>query len=531
MNKAYIIDIFWDRIYLNLIIETNGFKLDEIALFSYDSIYEEINIKTIGKDKYKAVINITNIKNSKMLKDGVYCFKFFNGARNDFQCINITTELGYKLEMLDKIYRYNKDCAYTLNFLAKETSEDDLICVLESMFMVSEKENIRLKARKKVGNCFKKLFGCMYKLFDLLHPNKNKKILLMSETRSPISENLKALDEQIKKRGIDKEYKLSYSFCKTLELGKIQFVINWIKLAWAISKQEIIFIDDYSPIFKYINLNKKTKLIQVWHAGVGFKSVGYARFGFSGPEPYSSCHRKYDYAIVGSKGVIPVYSEVFGIDKERILPYGLPRLDDFLDREKIDFTIKNVHDKYPILNGKKVILFAPTFRGKGQKEAYYPFDKIDLEKTYDMCNKNNYIFIFKMHPFIKSKIEIPEKFSDRIIDLSTYSNINDLLYLTDILITDYSSTIYDFSMLNRPILFYTFDLEKYEIINKVHRPIKEYAPGKICKTYDELINAINNKDFEMNKLQKYVEENFDEHDKKATDMIIDNLILKGGKND
>lgn len=531
MNKVYVTDIFWDRIYLNFIIETTDIELDEIFLFLNRKIYENIKTKKIDENKYQAIINITNIKNSEMLQDGKYFFKYYDEAKKDFIHISITDEVGYKLNSLDKIYRYKKYHAYTLNFFAYDI-EEGLICVLESMFMLSKKEPIKLKIKEKFSNFFKILFNGMYKLFDLLHQNKSKRILLMSETRSPISGNLKALNEEIKRREIDKKYRVSYSFCKTLELGKMQLLVNWIKLAWKISKQETIFIDDYSPIFKYIDLNKKkTKLIQVWHAGVGFKSVGYARFGFSGPEPYNSCHRKYDYAIVGSKGLIPVYSEVFGIDKEKILPYGLPRLDDFLSDEKINSTIKKLHDKYPILNGKKVILFAPTFRGKGQKDAHYPFDKIDLEKTYDMCNKNNYIFIFKMHPFIKSKIEIPEKFSDRIIDLSTYSDINDLLYLADILITDYSSTIYDFSMLNRPMLFYTFDLEKYEIINKVHRPIKEYAPGKICKTYDELINAINNQDFEVNKLQKYVEENFDKHDKKATDMIIDNLILKGDQND
>ena len=136
-----------------------------------------------------------------------------------------------------------------------------------------------------------------------------------------------------------------------------------------------------------------------------------------------------------------------------------------------------------------------------------------------------------MHPFIRKRIEIPKEYEDRIIDLSDYNDINDLLYVTDILITDYSSTIYDFSMLERPILFYTFDLEQYELINKVHRPIKEYAPGKVCKTYDELLSAIKQKDFETEKLERFILDNFDKHDKKSTDMIIDNIILKGEKND
>lgn len=549
MNTAYITDIFWDRIYLNIIIKTENFEIGEVVLFKKGKICERFKTEKIEKDKYKVIINITNINNARMLEDGTYSFKFYNEPEEEYKITKdgeqrewkeeekytkfyITNELGYRLESLDKVFRYKNYYAYTLNFFVKKFNEDFLTVHMRSMFMVAEKMPTKLRLKKKLIRFAKKTFRCMYKVFDFLHPNKSKKVLLMSETRSPISGNLKALDEQIRKRGINDEYKISYSFFKSLELSNIRLLFKWVGLAWKISKQETIFIDDYSPIFKYIDLNKKkAKLVQVWHAGVGFKSVGYARFGFAGPEPYNSCHRKYDYAIVGAKGLIPVYSEVFGIDKEKILPYGLPRLDNFLDKERIDVTVRKLHNKYPVLKGKKVILFAPTFRGKGQKSASYPWSKIDLEKTYELCKKDNYIFVFKMHPFIRKRIEIPEEYKDRIIDLSDYSDINDLLYLADILITDYSSTIYDFSMLKRPILFYTFDIEQYELINKVHRPIKEYAPGKVCLTYDELLEAIENKDFEIEKLQRYLKENFDEHNKKSTDMIIDNLILKGEKND
>ena len=115
------------------------------------------------------------------------------------------------------------------------------------------------------------------------------------------------------------------------------------------------------------------------------------------------------------------------------------------------------------------------------------------------------------------------------MDLSNYPNINDLFYITDILITDYSSNIYDFSLLNKPIIFYTFDLDNYQIINKVHRPIREYAPGKVCITFEEVIKVIEEKDFQLEKLQKFREENFSVQNKKASDLILDNIILKEGQ--
>lgn len=527
--KTKIVDIFWDRIYLNIVFEGNELNKKNIFLVSENQKIK-LDLIEIGENQYKSIINITNINKVVMLKNENYRFFIENEA------IEITTHVGYKLEKLDRIYRYaNNNLAYTISFAAKEI-ENKMICELISRFMVVnekyKKENIqgsKNKLKKVIFIFGKKCINVFYKICSGVHINKKNKILLMSETRAPIGGNLKALDQRIKERKINKKYNISYSFFKTLELPKIKVVLNYLKLIWKISKQELIFIDDYSPIFKFINLSKKTKLVQLWHAGVGFKSVGYSRFGFQGPHPYESCHRKYDYAVVGGKALVPVYEEVFGIESKKILPYGLPRLDDFLNSDKIKEVKEKLYQEYPIFIEKKVILFAPTFRGAGQKVASYPYEKINLKEMFELCKKENAVFVIKMHPFIRKKIDIPEEFRKYIIDLSNYTDINELFYITDILITDYSSSIYDFSLLNKPIIFYTFDLENYEIINKVHRPIREYAPGKICTKFEEVIKAIEDKDFEIEKLQKFREENFSAQNKKASDLIIDNIILKESK--
>ena len=530
-----IIDIFWDRIYLNIIFRGDNLEDKEIYLESAKESYK-LEITKLEKDKYISKINIINVKNGKMLENNNY--KIVLKEDSNIIYIKITNELGYKLEQLDRIYRYGRNFfAYTISFKIKENENNDLICILESRYMQTNKKyknlqigNPKNKFRKILIMLVKSIFNYLYKIFSIIHKNKKNNILLMSETRTPIGGNLKALDDRLKERKINEKYKISYSFFKTLEQGKISIVIKWFKLIWIISKQKMIFIDDYSPIFKFVDLDKNTELIQLWHAGVGFKSVGYARFGFSGPEPYNSCHRKYDYAIVGAKALIPVYQEVFGIDKDKILPYGLPRLDNFLDKKNIVAAKERIYSKYQNLVNKKIILFAPTFRGSGQKEAYYPYEKINLNEMFNLCQKENYIFAIKMHPFVRKKIVIPEEYKDYIIDLSDYNDINELFYITDILITDYSSNIYDFSLLNKPILFYTFDLDTYQLINKVHRPIREYAPGKICMNFEELITAIADKDFEIEKLEKFRKENFSIQDKKSTDLIIDNIILKETKN-
>lgn len=565
-----IVDIFWDRIYLNVVFEGEHIEKSEIFLKTKSQAVK-LKLERIEKNndtnlciRYKSVINITNIENIVMLKNGNY--KFIVKQEDESKEIEITTEVGYKLENLDKIYRYYKEnLAYTVSF--KPRGKDGKIyCTLVSRYMIINhnyrKEQIRgtrKKARRAIFIFGKNCFNAFYKVLAFIHFNKKNKILLMSETRSPMGGNLKALDDRIKERGLNSnlknsinleknndeeninkqttkklqtnkknkvKLKITYSFFKTLENSTLKIALHYLKLTWQLSKQEIVFVDDYCPIFKFINLSSKTKLVQLWHAGVGFKSVGYARFGFSGPYPYTSCHRRYDYAIVGGEALVPVYAEVFGINKEKILPYGLPRLDNFLDSNKIKETKEKLYNNYANLKEKKCILFAPTFRGTGQKTANYPFEKLDLDEIYNLCKKENYMFLIKMHPFVRKRINIPEEYREYIIDFSDYPDINELLYITDILITDYSSNIYDFSLLNRPIIFYTYDLDYYQIINKVHRPIREYAPGKVCTTFKEVIETIENKDFEMKKLERFREENFSIHNKTASDMIIDNIILK-----
>ena len=316
-----IIDIFWDRIYLNIIFKGSDIEKWEIFLSSKTQKIK-LELKQLEKDKYSSVINITNIKNITMLKNEDYVF--IAEKQEKIEKIYIENELGYKLETLDKIYRYsNLNLAYTVSFMPKG-KDNKIFCILVSRFMSTNnkyyKEQIKSSNRKVRRAIFifgKNCFNYIYKLFSIIHFNKSNNILLMSETRAPIGGNLKALDERMKERQLNNKFKIKYSFFKTLEMKKMEVAVKYLKLVWLLSKQEFVFVDDYCPIFKFINLSKKTKLIQLWHAGVGFKSVGYARFGFSGPYPYTSCHRRYDYAVVGGESLIPVYEEVFGIDREK----------------------------------------------------------------------------------------------------------------------------------------------------------------------------------------------------------------------
>ena len=146
-----------------------------------------------------------------------------------------------------------------------------------------------------------------------------------------------------------------------------------------------------------------------------------------------------------------------------------------------------------------MVLFAPTYRGKNKKEAYYPYELIDFEKFYELCG-TEYVVLFKMHPWVSEPVPLQEGFSDKFIDVNLYLNINDLFYITDLLITDYSSNIFEYSLMKKPMLFFAYDKIQYSFSRGFHRPYEESAPGKVCYSFLELMEAFSKKSFEYEKV-------------------------------
>lgn len=551
MSKSEIVfkvsELEWERIFLHIKISTNctlaaKFQLELVDRIDFDEhkhIEEAKVIKTmplqydeqIG-DIYCFCCNIAAMKGRKFLDNGMWRIAAIVEGKK-YLCYT-EHDVAYQFEQNSRIFRYGRDkYAYTVSFGCAVVDERYLVLLLKSSFMIQnerwKKRHYVQEARTLLGK-FNRIHMSMaiflirafYQFWEHVLPKNGKNILLMSETRDCLWGNLKYIDDGLKQHGLDKKYHIEYSFRKAV--GNHKSVLSWIKVILKIAKQDYIFVDDYVPVFGFLKLNKRTKLIQVWHAGEGFKAVGYCRFGKDGsPFPTGSCHKQYDYVLTGSERLVKVFSEVFGIENEAFLPVGMPRLDGFLDEGRIKEFKTGFYQEYPNLKDKKIILFAPTYRGPGQKYAYYDYSWLDLDDINEYCGEDK-IFLIKMHPFVQEPIKIPEKYRERIIDFSSYVNINDLYYITDVLITDYSSNYYEYSLLKRPVVFFTPDRELYELSRGVHRSVKESAPGKVCDTFEEMMRALREEDYEVEKIYQFVEKNFANYDGHATDKVIRKLF-------
>lgn len=553
-EKIQITEINWERIFLEITVVAESLKSPVFTLRRFDRkrhkeeskiytantltdtfVLEEVPIhpERIEGNKYYFTFNITAINGKTFLDNGKW--QMVVSTEGETYVASVSYELAYQLDQKSQIYRYgNGKYSYDVSFSTFSENGTVLALVMNTHFMI---ENKSWKRRRYVQEAitlqgkFNRLYmyfaitmmRLYYQIVEHLSPKNGKRILFMSETRPYLWGNLKYIDNRMRERGLDKEFKLSYSLRKAV--GQHSNAFSWVKLITQIAKQDYIFVDDYVPIFGFLELNSRTKLIQVWHAGEGFKAVGYCRFGKTGtPFPVGSCHKQYDYVVTGSERLVHVYSEVFGLPEENFLPVGMARLDGFLDENKIDAFKKEFYGDNPTYKGKKIILFAPTYRGTGQKTAFYDYAQLDLEKIYEFCG-NEYIWAFRMHPFVAEKPPIPKKYSDRIVDLARYENINDLYYVSDILITDYSSAYFEYALMDRPVVFYTYDREAYELTRGVHKSVKDTAPGKVCDTFADMMMALKNKDYDIEKTKQFREENFHNYDGKAADKIIDAILL------
>ena len=338
----------------------------------------------------------------------------------------------------------------------------------------------------------------LYKLFCLLIKQEEDSVLFLSASRSELSGNFEFVYNEINKR---KKYKIKTMLKKNL---KAKYSLKEkIELSKYLAKSKYIFLDDFYPIIYALKLRKDTELIQLWHAMGAFKTVGYSRMNKEGgPSKHSLTHKNYTGTIVSSENIRKNYAEAFGISIDKVHALGVPRTDIFFDKKYIEKTKNKLYKKYPILKDKKVILFAPTFRGRGQGTAHYNFDWIDLKKFSNELRKD-YVCIFKLHPFIKNKPNYDLDNDSFYLDLTSEREINDLLFVTDMLITDYSSVIFEYSFFEKPVVFFTPDLDEYRNNRDFYYPLEDYTYGSVATNFEQLLECIKSSKVDKKKLNKF----------------------------
>lgn len=355
-----------------------------------------------------------------------------------------------------------------------------------------------------------RIFALIFNVFNFL-PGKNNRISFITDSNNSFGGNFDYIKNELKSHG---NFQFNFFF-------KDKFSIKQLYL---LATSKFIFLNDNFFPIAFMNIKKDVKLVQLWHAPGAFKKFG-ASFLKNENEKniLKKVSNKTDYLFISSDNFKNIYSDAFLIDTNKIKSFGTPRCDFYFNNDSNINEIKNkFYTKYPEAKGKKIVLYAPTFR---DKEEYNDiFNYFDLNR-FNESFSDEYIFALRLHPKINRFINKDFKNNGSFIDLSDFKNEQELLLIADILITDYSSIMIEFAILNKPIIFFTYDLDYYMGEDRgFYFDFKKLAPGIIVNDMDELINSFKNIDFKNINNQNFLSYQFNDLDDKSSKRIVDFML-------
>lgn len=280
---------------------------------------------------------------------------------------------------------------------------------------------------------------------------------------------------------------------------------EFVSVCRDMASSKYILLDDYYGLTSAIKVRKGQKLIQLWHGAGAYKKFGYSRVSSGNIGRVHSGYRKYTGAAVTADSIRWCFAEAFGIDEDKVAAVGNPKTDIFFDAERTAEAKERVHSAYPQLGGKKVVLFAPTYMGNRVEDAYYDFDAMHpSEIAKDLGDK--YAIALRWHPAlsenIKKGIVLPPE-EPGLTDVSDYPEMNELMAAADILVTDYSSVIFDWYLTGRPVVYFLSDHGRYEDERGTYFPLDTYVYGAVAEDYRSLIRAIGSGDVQEQKRRAF----------------------------
>lgn len=370
---------------------------------------------------------------------------------------------------------------------------------------------------------FKVMYPICYSLGTLKKVNQNKIVFVENHSDS-LSDNYELLYKQLEKRG----FNLQVHYLKVASSGWGKIILRTIPLIFDMATAACVFVNESNSLFGSFKLRKETKLIQVWHACGAFKKWGYSVadkvFGDDKKtlERYSA-HSNYTLVPVSGKRVCWAYEEAFGLQNksEIVKPIGVSRTDVYFQKGKKQKAYDKLQNLEKFVAGRKIILYAPTFRGN-IRTAKAP-DRMDFKKMQQL--QGEYVIFIKNHPFVKEKTVLPAECQSFCMEISEQFSIEDLIIIADICITDYSSIIFEYALMQRPMLFFAYDLEQYYDERGFYYPYKEFVPGPIVYTTEEIVEWVMRiEQFDRKRLQIFCEQYMSGCDGHSTERILEYVL-------
>jgi CDP-ribitol ribitolphosphotransferase len=304
-------------------------------------------------------------------------------------------------------------------------------------------------------------------------PGRPDRVVLATARTDRLEGNLLAIDEAIHRGrpGTDVVRLLEpYGY----GLGaRLAYLARLVRGMYHLRTAGLFVIDNaYLPVHVAPH-GRRTTVVQVWHAAGAIKRFGLDTVRSPDEPERTFLHRHYDYVIAPGAAARPAWSRALRTPVEHVLSLGSPRTDFFHDPRALEAARQRQRAAHPELAGHRVVLYAPTFRGRGRDKR--PAVGLDGRRLRDGL-PDDHVLVLKSHPNLDPGLVSPDGF-DVVAD--PRSDVNGLLAVADVLVTDYSSSIFEWAFLRRPLVVFAPDIDEYRV-----------DPGMYFTYDDDIIGAV-----------------------------------------
>jgi CDP-ribitol ribitolphosphotransferase len=300
--------------------------------------------------------------------------------------------------------------------------------------------------------------------------------------------------------------------------AKVGYALRMVRAMYHLRTAAVFVVDNaYLPIHVAPHPSRTT-VVQVWHAAGALK-----RFGMDTVPPprmpeRSFLHRHYDWVVASGEASRGPWSQALRTPVERVVALGSARTDLFFDERALEAARDRVVARYPALAGRRVITYAPTFRGRGRGKR--PAAGLDARRIRAALGPSD-VLVLKSHPNLDVRLVETEGF-DVVVDPA--DDMNELLVATDVLVTDYSSSIFEWALLRRPLVLLVPDLGDYERAPGLYLDYRSELIGTQVADTDGVIAAIRGGRFDLAAYEPFIARHLGASDGRASERLVDRFL-------
>ncbi len=314
-----------------------------------------------------------------------------------------------------------------------------------------------------------------------------RKVVFVEVRESSLSDSFRLLHDRL----VDRGYDVQVAFLEYHGSDYVQYYRNCRAMIDQIAAAPVVFLNDACNVIGCLPLRAGTRVVQTWHACGAFKKWGMstADLKFGGSRAQKERHPHYgnlSLVTTSAPEVNWAYVEAMHLEDcpQIVKALGVSRTDVFFDPAWLERARARVEEAIPQAQGKKILLYAPTFRGR-VATAEGP-DALDIPALKRALGKTH-VLLVKHHPFVKRPPELPADCADFAFDVSSGAlAIDALMAAADLCLSDYSSIVFEYSLLRRPIAFFAFDREAYSDWRGFYYDYADFTPGPVFGTTTEV---------------------------------------------